>query len=231
MPKYVFMASDDQFMQFEWTNRYYDKLGGEKHFYIMANAEHSMSTAFTRKLSNIASFVHSIAAGKPFRPNFDHTYDSSTGELVVRLDEQSASTIKSVTLVYAQTLTTKRRDFRWFFLSNENTEPCEPPYYPANQDMDNGQSNSVLCRAPITWEGKEISESSDEPGVYRAMPPEPWEGHWMGYYIQLEFYGDAPEAGDSQFPNHFTFTTPGYVWPDTFPFEDCVGEGCWSKYV
>lgn len=234
MPKYMILSSDDEFMQFEWTNLYYDKLGGEKHLYIMPNAEHEMVTAYRRKFSNLASFVHSIAAGKPFRPNFDYTYDNTTGELSVKLNEQSASMVKAVRLIYAETLSTQRRDFRWLFQSNENTEPCKLPYIPIPNDLMERKPHlkaaKDLCFAPIIWSGLEIAES-EEPGVYKTLPPEPREGHWMGYYVEVEFYGDAPQSGDSLFPNHFTFTTPGHVWPNTMPFEDCVKEGCWSKWV
>lgn len=34
IPKHFVLSGDDQFMMFDWTNIYYDKLGGEKHLFI-----------------------------------------------------------------------------------------------------------------------------------------------------------------------------------------------------
>lgn len=44
IPKYIVVTSDDEFMMFDWTNLYYDKLPGEKHVFITPNAEHEMIT-------------------------------------------------------------------------------------------------------------------------------------------------------------------------------------------
>jgi hypothetical protein len=43
----------------------------------------------------------------------------------------------------------------------------------------------------------------------------------MGYYIQVFF--DGGEGGFADFGIHdkWQTTTPGYVWPNTFPYEDC----------
>jgi len=45
------------------------------------------------------------------------------------------------------------------------------------------------CLQPIYWAADKLLES--EPGVYRATPPEPWEGYWVGYYIELFFESDT----------------------------------------
>ena len=83
VPKYVIVASDDEFMQFEWTNIWYDKLPGEKHLYIIPNSEHEMVTTYRRRFSVLASFMRNIAANTTARPNFDYSIDNSTGELTV----------------------------------------------------------------------------------------------------------------------------------------------------
>ena len=63
IPKFIMVSSDDEFMQFDWTNIYYDKIPGEKHLLIVANSEHSMATAIGPSLSNIGTFIRSIASG------------------------------------------------------------------------------------------------------------------------------------------------------------------------
>ena len=44
IPKVVVLSSDDEFMMMDWTNIYWDKLGGEKHLLIAPNAEHTLTT-------------------------------------------------------------------------------------------------------------------------------------------------------------------------------------------
>jgi len=68
--------------------------------------------------------------------------------------------------------------------------------------------------------------------VYRALPPKPRDGYWMGYYIEIYFPSDTEEPPLSgMFRNNFIESTAGYVWPNTFPFDDCHGDDCWGKLV
>lgn len=64
IPKYVVVSSDDEFMMFDWTNIYYDKLPGEKHLLITPNAEHSLVTRILAVASTLNTYVRSIAAQK-----------------------------------------------------------------------------------------------------------------------------------------------------------------------
>ena len=48
------------------------------------------------------------------------------------------------------------------------------------------------------------------------MPPPAKAGHWMGYYVELFFPSKLAFAGVTD----YQVTTPGFVWPDTYPFED-----------
>lgn len=43
IPKLVGLSSDDEFMMFDWTSIYWNKLGGEKHLILSRNAEHMMA--------------------------------------------------------------------------------------------------------------------------------------------------------------------------------------------
>lgn len=76
---------------------------------------------------------------------------------------------KKVSLRYAETLTKKRRDFRWVFQSNDLTEPCELPFFPLpghlkEQRPDWPQSVPDLCVAPIVWNSQDLNETA--PGEY-----------------------------------------------------------------
>ena len=61
LPKLIAVTSDDEFMQMDWTQIYYDKLKGEKHLLIIPNAEHSMASGIYTLLSTIGTFFRSIA--------------------------------------------------------------------------------------------------------------------------------------------------------------------------
>jgi PhoPQ-activated pathogenicity-related protein len=63
IPKYIVVTSDDEFMSIDWTQIYYDKLGGEKHLLIVSNAEHEMTTGMYTIVSSVSAFTRSIAAG------------------------------------------------------------------------------------------------------------------------------------------------------------------------
>ena len=55
------------------------------------------------------------------------------------------------------------------------------------------------------------------------MPPVPSKkGHWTGYYIQVYFKGDTEEHTLGILDNEFSFSTPGFTWPNTLPFPDCL---------
>lgn len=79
MPKYVVVSSDDEFMSMDWTNVWWDKVGGEKHLSILPNTEHSMSTGMYELVSLVGTWIRSVAAGKTERPVFDYSYDITTG--------------------------------------------------------------------------------------------------------------------------------------------------------
>jgi len=48
-------------MMFDWTNIYYDQLGGEKHLLITPNAEHSMASNILTVITSITAFMKSLA--------------------------------------------------------------------------------------------------------------------------------------------------------------------------
>lgn len=81
IPKYIVVSSDDEFMMFDWTNIYYDKLGGEKHLLITPNAEHSMATNILAVASTMNTYARSVAAGHTHvhRPSFNYTYNPENG--------------------------------------------------------------------------------------------------------------------------------------------------------
>jgi len=39
-----------------------------------------------------------------------------------------------------------------------------------------------------------LAEEPGQTGVYKATPPEPTEGYWTGYYIEMYFLSDSGMA-------------------------------------
>ena len=53
----------------------------------------------------------------------------------------------------------------------------------------------------------------------------PFQGHWVGYYVELKFLSGTKAI------SQFHFSTPGYTLPDTLPFPDCHGKECAGTLV
>merc|ERR1711871_1885060 len=178
LPKVVVLSSDDEFMQFDWSDIWYSKLTGEKHLLIAPNSEHTLSSGILEILDTMGALITSIAAGhgESDRPSFNYTYNATNGEIVVRIPPGMKH--GKVVLRHAQTMSTKRRDFRWIRDANNHTEACKLPEVKLKHDIFGGGN----CVVPIIWLGKTLEESA--PGVYRATPPEPKDGHWTGYYVE-----------------------------------------------
>ena len=85
-----------------------------------------------------------------------------------------------------------------------------------------------LCLQPIHWGYQDLEIfGKDKNGdtLYVTEAPIPEDNHWMGYFIEMTFPGDT-EHKSGLIKNEFRVTTPGFVWPNTLPFEDCVGDEC-----
>ena len=76
IPKYIMLSSDDEFMMFDWTNKYYDQFKdlGETHLLISPNSEHSLATGIPNVISSLSTLGRSIASGRTTadRPTFDY---------------------------------------------------------------------------------------------------------------------------------------------------------------
>ena len=208
IPKLAVLSSDDEYMQFDWSNIWYDdaRKYGEFHLMITPNAEHTLATNMLGAMASVSGMYKSIASGITKRPDFNYTYDESTGEITVKLDGKP----KHIRMWHTQTLQSKTRDFRWVREANDHTPACTFPFIPLNPERSH-------CLQLTLWLHKDLEEW--EPGVYKATPPESWFG-WTGYYIEVIFEGDT-DVTNWMLDNVFRFSTPGYTWPTKLPFPDC----------
>ena len=63
LSKFVIVASDDEFMQMDWTEFWYDEIKGETHLLIVPNSEHSEITGIPEIIEAMGAFAESIAKG------------------------------------------------------------------------------------------------------------------------------------------------------------------------
>ena len=67
------------------------------------------------------------------------------------------------------------------------------------------------------------------------VPPPVDKDHWQGLFAQVVMPADQPSGNwlvDLLFcPKEFSLTSPGWVTPNTFPFEDCFMDTCTNKSV
>ena len=95
------------------------------------------------------------------------------------MDPNSEHKLIKVVMRHGETMQSKRRDFRWIRKANEHTEPCEWPQI----DISSWVHRGGLCLNLIFWHKTDLKESETKKGEYVAIPPEPTEGHWTGYYV------------------------------------------------
>ena len=144
---------------------------------------------------------------------------------------------------------TKRRDFRIVSLD----EPCEcgkgSDGYCLN--LKSFSTREILePTVTLTAEGKQRRS-------YTAYKEAPGDGRWVAYFIDVKYKevgADVSAAGSTTSasssgkeplaagweacthlpcdkPGRLEFTSQVSVWPNTFPYEACTGEGCAGKLL
>jgi len=211
LPKSVFLAAGDEFMMMEWTQNWLDKFKGETHVYLADNAEHSYATGIVGLLKTFPNFANSVFLGGS-RPTFDFNLDLKQGLITVKVDQPHVK----VVLRYAHTLSAKRRDFRLAEQAMQKDDGNWTCNLPAVGPAINFDGN-YACIQPVVWIGETLNATL--PGVYAAKIPRPVLG-WTGAYVEVYF------PSDTGLKTLYQYTTPGMVWPQTLPFEDCHAETC-----
>ena len=72
IPKLVMVSSNDEYMQMDWTQLYWDKMQGEKHLQIIQDTDHS-GVIIPAIVANHGPWLRSIVQGHTSeqRPNFN----------------------------------------------------------------------------------------------------------------------------------------------------------------
>jgi len=239
IPKLIMVSSNDEYMSMDWTQIYWDKIKGEKHLQIIQDTDHS-GVIIPALWSNHGPFIRSIIQGHGAdkRPSFTQSYNNATGDIIISVPEEHQQKLKKVELVFAETVQSERRDFRWGVAGPADGSDCKSPYLPLPKGLLLKMRNKYealgddakYCLQPIIWWEKKLMETTNGSGTYLAQAPKPnTKGHYVGYYVKLVFEADTPS--EHGFGKDYTLTSVGWTNPNTLPFEDCHGDGCIGRLV
>ena len=227
LPKLVVNAFLDEFQQPDDTHFWWNDMPEPKHFLMTPNAEHSEATGIFEIVPAIGTWI-SYHLNKWAVPEFTWSISDKTGEITAVLDD--IGVVHKATLFYGYSCGTnwdeevKRRDFRIMSLDS----PCKC-----------GMSSDGYCVNLRSFEKSEELTASIENGkrVYRGRVQAPLDGRYVGYFIDIKYSPYEPSSLTNpgilptDTPGELEFTTEVSVWPNTFPFADCSGEGCSGRLV
>lgn len=235
MPKLIVNAGGDEFQQPDDTHYWWNDMPEPKYFLMMPNTEHSTATGFAQELPAIGTFIKYTIAQTAL-PSATWTISPDTGDIVATLHYPSESQqltntefttpkLANATMWYAKTCNKgaakTRRDFRFMSLD----DPCEC-----------GFAKDGTCYNLQAFKWSKIPLEAQEDGTYVAHMDSDPDGRWTAFFIDFTF--EVMEKKTSGLggwpydtPGALDFTTEVSVWPDTFPFEDCVGEECYGELL
>ena len=253
IPKLIVVSSSDEFMMMDWSNIWGDKFSGESHLLILPNAEHTMATNLPGVLSSVTTFIKSIVSGHTSeqRPRFEYQYCNETGQLNVTIPDNFD--VDSVYFRTGKTISMLSRDFRFLRQANNNTEPCTAPWFKLPFGWNLLGGDCVQLEPWIGTKLEENPEipglyTAKPPHVHRGH----WVGYYIEVYFKGDTPSTSPssdlvstlvsvslsifsilldnllllESSPSALPflrTQFSFSTPGFVWPNTLPYPDCEG--------
>ena len=97
-----------------------------------------------------------------------------------------------------------------------------------------------MIQSRWTQEVLEVVVNDKGERTYTAHKDAPSDGGYVAYFIDIKYKnsvkvkessplsgGDVPK----DMPRRLEFSTQVSVFPDTYPFADCTGEGCRGKLV
>jgi len=198
IPKLIIDAGGDEFFLPDDEAYWWTNMTEPKHMLQVPNAEHSLATGLAEVIPAVVAFVGGVLNGQQI-PEFTWTVDyDGDGSILVTLPAGQPQPI-NVTLWAADSVKEyNRRDFRLI------------GGYPEIHLQDTFWGHFPL--APIS------------PNTWKAAVPLPATG-WRAQMVHMKFEGPTTFGGD-KFP--YEFSTQISIIPNTFPYPDCVGTGCYG---
>jgi hypothetical protein len=236
MPTMVVNAVGDEFQQPDDTHYWWGSLPEPKHFLMVPNSEHSLATGILEAVPAIGTWIKHLLDDRVV-PTFAWAINNVTGTITVSgLPVGAAADGLVVRKYWAQTWDGAsgqgRRDFRFLNLDN----PCESKIV----------SDGTCLNTKVLWQFKELAAVADDAGevTYEASHPTPDDGTFVAFFVDVTYAQDPltgqgyanpkdyfPDFIPRDAPGKLEFTTEVSVVPNTFPFADCSGTGCYGVLV
>mmetsp|Transcript_8284 Transcript_8284/g.12359 ORF Transcript_8284/g.12359 Transcript_8284/m.12359 type:complete len:247 (+) Transcript_8284:44-784(+) len=228
MPKLVVNAVLDEFQQPDDTHYWWSEMPEPKHFIMTPNAEHSEATGILEIVPAIGTYI-SYHLHEWKVPEFTWEINEETGAITATLDDIGEVFEASMWYGYSCGTNadgTKRRDFRIMHMDN----PCECGISAQGYCL-NLKSfwTRVMLEGTVTEDGKR---------QYTAHMDAPEDGRWVAYFIDIKYKAprrDDLYVGKDILPKdkygRLEFTSEVSIFPNTFPYEECTGQGCAGSVV
>ncbi len=235
MAKMAINSGGDEFLLPDDTRFWWSGMQGKNSFLMVPNAEHSEATGVLELLPAVSTFLRGVQRGQDetLRPTINWTIAEGSGDIVVR--QTSNHTPIQVTVWSAETANGRRRDFR--VLNGDNATQCK---------ADGGLFVKHMCaNLRVLWKRKTLEGVN---GTWTATMDPPADGKWGAFFVHFEFEGPKQTQGGAvvmadvsttrrrldwpiSVDGRYQMTTSVSVVPQTYPFEECRGEGCLGKLV
>jgi PhoPQ-activated pathogenicity-related protein len=222
MPKLVVNAVGDEFQQPDDTHFWWKDLPQPKHFLMIPNAEHSLATGIFEATPAIGSWILTLLQVKPV-PTMDwHIDNSGSGDITLRLGDNTDEEVLRVRKFWATTCASSpRRDFRFLNID----EPCECGY----------SADGYCLNTQVTWQSELLRPVVPGGRTYVAKHEAPTDGTWAAFFIDVQYKQSfmlgsnwAPGFIPKDRKGQMEFTTEVSVVPQTYPYEDCRGLSCYG---
>lgn len=195
-----------------------------KWFLMMPNTDHSTIAGILQEIPDMGTFLLYTLSRTPM-PSATWSISKETGDITANVIYPSSgnATLHSATMWFAKTCTKGatglRRDFRYSSLD----DPCECGLL---------TDGTCMNKEAFSWESKVLSLQAD--GSYVAHMDADPSGAWTGFFIDFTFEKHEREGLGNwpvNIPGSIDFTTEVSIWPDSFPYEECYGEGCYGTLL
>jgi len=243
--KVVIDATNDEFFMPDDEYYWWQDFPEPKYFEMVPDAEHSLSTGIQELAPTVATVVASYLNDYTF-PVLNWEIDYEGNGSITATITGNTTRVKKAVRFHGTSCTGRppRRDFRVITLD----DPCLCGF-----KADNGE---YCANAESLFFATELTAISDDgtQAVYVAEPPSVPNNHWGAFFIAIQYemfatqivqpFGSLSKRrklkakyADGTIPDLFNeygkavFTTQVSIVPNTFPFPDCNGTGCYGTLV
>jgi hypothetical protein len=200
----------------------------------MPNTDHSTIAGILQEIPAMGTFIKYVLTSTPM-PSAHWSISETNGDIVASITYPSSTAnqiyvtpqLANATMWYAKSCnkgaTGKRRDFRYSSLD----DPCECGVL---------SDGTCINLEAFSWKSKNLVAQAD--GTFVAHMDAASDGSWTAFFIDFTFENIKPNIADGQLgnwpvdvPGCMDFTTEVSVWPNTFPFDECHGDGCYGTLL